>query len=142
MIQRVQTIWLLLAALAAFAFTQVPLFAATIANIIDVKKFVATENLLLFALGIAVGLLAITAIFMFKKRPTQLKLAWFGLLGSAGLIFLEVWQIEVFKKDNILAKGTYYWGSLLPIAMVIFFILAIRGIRKDEKLIKSLDRLR
>jgi hypothetical protein len=61
---------------------------------------------------------------------------------SIALIALEVWQIGVFEKSSGILKGTYYWGALLPIAMMIFFILAASNIRKDDKLIKSLDRLR
>ena len=141
MIQRKQTIWLLLAAIFAFLFTQVPLYTA-ITALGEEIRFVPTQSLLLFALSIAIGLLAVTAIFLFKKRPTQFKLTLVSLLLSFGLIALQVYQIEDFKSNNTLAKATYSWGSLLPIAMVVLFILAIQGIRKDEKLIKSLDRLR
>jgi hypothetical protein len=47
-----------------------------------------------------------------------------------------------FEEANPALKTSYYWGALLPIAMIIFFILAVVNIRKDEKLIKSLDRFR
>ncbi len=80
--------------------------------------------------------------FLFKKRPTQFKLTLVGLLLSILLIALQVWQIEDFKSNNTIAKANYSWGALLPIALVVLFILAIQGIRKDEKLVKSLDRLR
>ena len=141
MIQRKQTIWLLLAAILAFVYTQVPLYKATSATMQELK-FTATENLLLFAVAIAAGLLAVTAIFLYKNRPTQAKLSWFGLLLSIGLIALEVWLIEAFQKENAVSKASYSWGSLLPIALVVLFILAIGGIRRDDKLVKSLDRLR
>ena len=100
------------------------------------------ENLLLFAISIATALLAATIIFLFKNRPLQLKLSSLGLFLSAALIALEVYLIEQFKTSNQLSKATYAWGSLVPIAMVILFILAIVHIRKDQKLVKSLDRLR
>lgn len=141
MIQRVQTIWLLLAAAAGFMTTQIPLYAGTLAGE-EVKKFSATENLLLFALASMAGLLAVIAIFLFRNRPLQMKLTALGILVSVILIAAEVWKIDEFEKSNVLLKGTYYWGSLLPIAMIIFFILAAMSIRKDEKLIKSLNRLR
>jgi hypothetical protein len=53
-----------------------------------------------------------------------------------------VWQISRFQADNSILKGSYYWGGLLPIAVMVCFILAASAIRKDEKLVKSLDRLR
>lgn len=141
MIQRIQTVWLLLAAIIAFTYTQVPLFTGTLPDAVEIR-FLPTEDLLLFALAVAVGLLAATAIFLFKNRSLQMKLCFFGLLGSIALIALEVFKLESFKTDNALTKGTYAWGSLLPILLVVFFILAWRGIRRDQKLIKSLDRLR
>ena len=141
MIQRVQTIWLLLAAVCGFALTQVPLFTGRLPNQI-VRSVLATESLLLFALIIGAACLALACIFLFKNRPLQFKLSVTGVILSIIITGLEVWYIEGFKRVNTLVKGTYYWGGLLPIAMVIFFILATRGIYKDEKVIKSLNRLR
>ncbi len=141
MIQRVQSVWLFLAALCGFALTQIPLFIGTLANNV-IKRIIATESLLLFALSICVACLAVACIFLFRNRPLQFKLTVTGVIISIAVIALEVWLIETFKTRNTLIKGTYYWGGLLPIAMTIFFILAARGIYKDERLIKSNDRLR
>lgn len=141
MIQRIQTIWLLLAAGLGFLYTQVPLFTATMVDNVE-KDFLTKESLILFAFDICVMLLAVVAIFLFKNRPFQLKLTIFGILGSLGLIALQVWQLQIFQTNNPLSKGTYAWGSLIPIVMTIFFILALVNIRKDQKLVKSLDRLR
>ncbi len=141
MIQRIQTIWLLLAAACGFLYTQVPLFTATMSDSVE-KNFLTKESLILFAFDICVTLLAVVAIFLFKNRPLQTRLTIFGILGSLGLIALEVWQLQKFQTDNPLFKGTYAWGSLIPILMTVFFILALINIRKDQKLVKSLDRLR
>lgn len=141
MLQRVQTIWLFLAAVCGFALTQVPLFTGRLANEV-VKKVIATESLLLFALSIGTALLAVACLFLFKNRPLQFKLSILGIILSAIIVGLEVWHIENFRRTTTLVRGSYYWGGLLPIAMVILFILAARGIYKDEKMIKSLNRLR
>ena len=143
MIQRKQTIWLLLAALSAYFMTRIPLYKGVLPGD-AVKFFSTTESLLLFAVAAIGGLLALVAVFLFKNRKLQLKITTFGLLCSIALIFLEVWQTGLFKDQYLTAnmQGTYYWGALLPVAMVIFFFLAISGIRKDEKLIKSLERFR
>lgn len=141
MIQRVQSIWLFLAAAFGFLYTQVPAYVLSIAGNI-VKKFEPTESLLLFAVSIAVALLALICVFLYKKRTLQFKLSIVGFLASIGIIALEVSQVNGYETTVPLSKGSYYWGSLLPIAMAIFFILASSGIRKDEKLVKSLDRLR
>lgn len=141
MIQRIQTIWLILAAACGFMLTQVPLFVGRLSNQI-IKRLLATESLLLFAVGIGTALLAACCIFLYKNRSLQFKLTVTGVLLSIGLIALEVWQVEAFKTSNTLLKGSYYWGALLPMLMVVFFILASRGIYKDERLVKSLNRLR
>jgi hypothetical protein len=141
MIQRSQTIWFLMAALSGFAMTQIPIYIATFSNNV-IRKFVATESLLLFSLSMLVACLAAVCIFLFRNRSLQFKLAIIGILASMGIIGLQVWQIENFKTSNTLVKGSYYWGGLFPIAMTIFFILAAKGVYRDEKLIKSVDRLR
>jgi len=148
MIQRVQSVWLLLAAVFAFLYTRVPIYTTTVVGNV-VRKYLPTESLLLFAVSIAVGLLAAACIFLFKNRALQFRLSIIGLLASIGMIALEVWQVSEFKAagvlqntDNALVKGSYSWGALLPIAMCVFFWIAASKIRKDQKLIKSLDRLR
>ncbi|GAO44912.1 DUF4293 domain-containing protein [Flavihumibacter petaseus] len=141
MIQRIQTVWLALAAVCGFLMARVPLFSATLADK-SIRSYLASESLLSFALIIGVACLATVAIFLYKKRPTQYNMAIIGALLSIVVIGLQVYAVEGFKKSVPLMQGTYKWGGLLPIAMVIFLFLAARGIRKDEKLIKSLDRLR
>jgi hypothetical protein len=140
MIQRIQSVWLFLAALCGFAFTQVPYFFVDLANNVT-RKVLAIENLMLFALSIGLACLAVACIFLFRNRKLQFKLTVTGVLLSIGLIALAVMTYGNYKAPDALAKG-WYWGGLLPIAMTIFFMLAARGIYKDEKLIKSLDRLR
>ncbi|HEY8397895.1 MAG TPA: DUF4293 domain-containing protein [Flavihumibacter sp.] len=141
MIQRIQTVWLALAAICGIAMAKVPLFSATLADN-SVRNFLATESLLSFALAIGIAAMSLVAIFLYKNRPTQFKLAVIGLLLSAAVVALQVYSVEAFKKSINMVQGTYQWGGLLPIAMIIFLFLAAKGIRKDEKLIKSLDRLR
>ena len=141
MIQRVQTIWLALAAGSGFLTTEVPIYSETVANAVT-RQFTITESLLLFANDIIAALIALIAIFLFKNRSTQMKFTAFGIFASIVLIALQVWKISDLEEANGPIEGAYYWGALLPIAMAIFFILAAINIRKDNKLIKSLDRLR
>lgn len=141
MIQRIQTVWLLLAVVCGFGMTKIPLFSATLPDT-TTRELIATESLLLFAIVIVIAALALVTIFLFKNRPLQLKLTIFGIIASIGVIALEVYEIGQFKVANAIISGTYQWGGLLPIFMLIFFFLAARGIYKDQKLVKSLDRLR
>lgn len=141
MIQRIQTIWLLLAAIAGLMVTKVPLYAGTLAGEVMKKRF-AAESLLLLAVAIIAALSALIAVFLFKNRSAQLKLTILGILASVVFIALEVMQAQAFEKSSGILKVSYLWGALLPVAMIVFFILAAVNIRKDNKLVKSLNRLR
>lgn len=141
MIQRVQTIWLLLAAISGFIVTRVPLYEGSLAGQ-PVKRYFATESLLLFGVAIVAILSALIAIFLFKNRSAQIKLTILGILASVAFIALELWQADIFATSNGILKPSYLWGAILPVVMIFFFILAAISIRKDTKLVKSLDRLR
>jgi hypothetical protein len=136
-----QSVWLLLTALCGFMTTETALFKATLANNV-VFSLMATGSLLLFAVLIGIACLAAIGIFLFKKRPTQFKLCIIGIILAILAVALEVMKVENYKTATPMVRGTYQWGGLLPVLMIIFLIMAARGIYKDEKLVKSLDRLR
>jgi hypothetical protein len=142
MIQRIQSVWLLLAAVAGFMTTEAPVFKATLPSNV-LYSLMATDSLLLFALLIGISCLALIAIFLFKQRPTQFKICIIGIILAIVAIALQVKEVEDYKaKTPAMVKGTYQLGGLLPVLMIIFLIMAARGIYKDQKLVKSLDRLR
>jgi len=141
MIQRIQSIWLLIVALAAFATYTLTLYIGKLADG-NLRPFMLADNFLLVIMIILLGALAIVCIFLFKKRKLQFRLSVTGVIFSVGFLFLEYLKVEQFKKTNNILSGSYQIGALLPIVMIIFFILAARGIYRDEKLVKSLDRLR
>ncbi len=143
MIQRIQSIWLLLAALFGFLMTQLPLFVVKQNNNIT-TRMLATDSLLLFAVSIGLAVLAAASIFLYKRRQLQFRLCVVGVIISIILVALEVWKTGQYRtiNANSLISSSYSWGALLPIAIAICFMLAARGVYKDEKLIKSQDRLR
>ena len=141
MIQRIQTLWLLIVAIAAFATYTLTLYVGKIADNSE-KVFQLADDFLLVIIIIALGILAIICLFLFKNRKLQFKLSVFGVIFSIGFLFLEYVRVESFKKDNLIQSGSYQVGALLPLVMVIFFFMAARGIYKDERLVKSMDRLR
>ncbi|MEO8584086.1 MAG: DUF4293 domain-containing protein [Flavitalea sp.] len=141
MIQRIQSIWLVIVALTAFATSRLVLFEGKLPNGI-ILPFNLASSLILSIVIIAIGLLALICLFLFKNRNLQFRLSVFGLIFSAGFIFLEYYMVEGFKKTNAILTGSYQAGALLPVIMVVFFYLAARGIYKDERLVKSMNRLR
>ena len=137
MIQRIQTIWLLLAAICAFLTIRFSIYSGTDINNVPYEKLTAaTGGFLILAITILIGVIAGVAIFMFKNRSTQLWLCAAGLLAEFLLIFLY------YRKITSFAQGTLSLTAMLHIGIILLFILAFRGIYKDEKLVKESDRLR
>ena len=141
MIQRIQSIWLLLAGVAGLLTYKLPLWQGKLQDG-SVKKFIGPESLLLFALIVATSVLAFVTIFLFKNRSQQKGLALIGILLSIGIVTLEFLLVEDYKKGLNLAENSWQFGAIMPILMIIFFIMARAGIAKDQKLVKSLERLR
>jgi hypothetical protein len=141
MIQRIQSIWLLLVAACAFGSYSLPLYEGHLLNN-SIKSFFIPDSFLLFPLIFGLGLLAIICIFLFKKRNLQFRLAIVGTLFSILAIVLEYIKSADFKTANNFQSGSYHLGALIPFTMAFFFIMAARGIYKDEKLVKSMDKLR
>ncbi len=140
MIQRIQTIWLFLAALCAFLSFKFAYYSGTILEngVNTFKKIDATANIPLIAGTAAVGVLALIAIFLYKTRKVQLRLCIVGLLLEAGVIFLYYREI----KQLTAGTGTYALTALLQACIVLFFFMAAKGISNDDKIIKESNRLR
>ena len=136
MIQRIQSIWLLLAAVCAFAGLKFSYYSGSKPNDAILHELNGTENLLLMITTIAVGGLALFTIFLFKKRTLQLRLCVLGIFLEAVLIFLYYREVSTFT------KGTYSLTAILHSIVVLAFVLAARAINKDSKMVKDSDRLR
>ena len=142
MIQRIQSLWLIIVALTAFATSQLTLYIGTLPNGTELPLKLAA-NLLLAIVIIILGILALICIFLYKNRKLQFKLSVLGVIFSLAYLFLEYYVVEnSFKPEQGIVTGSYQIGALLPVVMVVFYFLAARGIYKDEKLVKSMDRLR
>ena len=136
MIQRLQSIWLLLAAACAFATFKFSYYSGTKVNDLALHELNATGTLLLMITTIVVGVLALINIFLFKKRTLQLRLCVLGIFLEALLIFLYYREVKTFT------QGTYSLTAILHSIIVLAFVLAAMGINKDLKIIKGSDRLR
>lgn len=140
MIQRLQSIWLLIASVLAFVTLKFSFFSGNILveNVKQFQKFTAMSNILLMILTVVVAAGSLVTIFLFKDRNTQWKV-------TLALCLLSVVNIILF----FVATGTYVpneWSydltAIVAIAVPVFLLMAVRGIYRDEKLMKSLDRLR
>ena len=139
MIQRVQSIWLFLAAAACFLTLKLPFYNGNIVQADQTRKFehlTAMSNIVLMILTFLLGIGIVVIIFLFKDRKLQLKLTMLALVLSVVDIVLFFGQIKKF------VEGSFDLTSPIVFMVPVFLILAARGIYKDQKLIKSLNRLR
>ena len=150
MIQRIQSIWLLLAALTITSLLFVPISSAVIDNIQYTltgtgitEKTPETINTFinqpLVASVILAGLISLVNIFNFRNRKLQIRIASLNILLTLGLSF---WLSQLMETATELKNIEIQPGLFFPMLTIIFTLLAIRGIKQDEKLIKSADRLR
>jgi hypothetical protein len=135
MIQRVQTLWLLLAAACIFSSFYFSFYAGLTKDNIP-ALITGHYSFLLGIITAIAGALAFINIFLFKNRTLQLRLCILGILLEALLIFLYYREVQTFN------KGTYSLTAMLQGIAVFAFFLAAKGINKDEKMIKDSDRLR
>lgn len=149
MIQRIQSVWLFLAAMVSGSLfmPSMVLYRYTVPGGFTGGKVESLSTLNFYPLlvvAVVMTLLPLVAIFMFKDRKRQRGMAVLSILACIGFISLMFMKIgNINNKMPAPANQVYgIVGSVVPVAAIIFLILAIKGIRKDEKLIKSLDRLR
>jgi dipeptide/tripeptide permease len=141
MLQRMQSIWLLLAAVFAFLTIKLSFYSGNIGTPEQPPSFqylTAGFNIWILILTIALVCIATIDIFLYKNRKLQGRLAILGILLSLLNIFLYYKQTQKFIQD----QGTYNLTAILALLIPVFFFLSWRGIYRDQKLIKSLDRLR
>lgn len=153
MIQRVQSVYLLLSSLAIYALFIFP-FVNTLdginSRIIKVtgvyeqinNQTVQTEPFLLLTIATAIlGILPIILIFQYKNRKRQATLIYSLVVI---LIAYSFWISQTVKSfaNTTLEISNYNIGAGLSSVAVLFLILAGKAVMRDEKLVKSVDRLR
>ena len=137
MIQRQQTLWLLLSTICGVLSYVLPFFSGTRQANNGIEKAIIDADstyALMILTGISV-LLSFITIFLFKNRKLQLRLCLGG-------IFLSVLIIVLYFLEIKSLSGSISLSSIFVFAILVGYIMALIGIRKDEKLVKALDRLR
>jgi hypothetical protein len=140
MLQRIQTIWLLLTAACAGLTMKFSFFSgnrsAGPGQAATFQSLTATSNLLIniFTVTLLVG--SLINIFNYKNRKSQWR-------ASVALFLLSLMDIAFcYRETKDFADGNFTLAAIFPIALPVLLFLAARGIRKDQRLVKSLDRLR
>ncbi|RYY45377.1 MAG: DUF4293 family protein [Chitinophagaceae bacterium] len=136
MLQRIQSIWLLLAAACAFLTFQFPFYTGTNAELIPSAVLYGRTTLPIILITAAIGITSLICIFLYKNRKLQLRLTVFCIALEALLIFLYYNEVKTFT------SGTYSLTALLQPCIVFFLFLAARGINHDSKIIRESNRFR
>lgn len=133
MIQRIQSLYLI-------SYIGIKIFLLYISFI---KKslfnfFINGFDLFLMALVLLI-IISIIILFSFKNRKKQIKLLYFLILNQ--LILLTSISILAFKKFNAIVFLFNYQTFMYLLGFALL-LLSIRGIKKDQNLIESIDRIR
>ncbi|SEL23571.1 protein of unknown function [Maribacter orientalis] len=136
MIQRIQSFYLLIVAILAGIL---PFFFNLWINIDGVEVFADHEMIISIAFYI-ITVLAIWSIVQFKNRKTQFVINRLNMILNVFLLGFFVYRsLNLSGEISVSEKGI---GMLIPVFSIIFLVLANRAIKKDEDLVKSVDRLR
>jgi len=159
MIQRIQTLFLLAAALisvflffAAFSEKTIPESDGSVTrytmHLTNITRTPAEKitlsggyyTILLPVINIAILLVTVIAIFMYKKRQLQIKLCMFGILLCIIMILVVFSGSENMGVPDLTPH--YLEGIYLIAAQIIFLLAAHKFIRKDELMIRAANRIR
>jgi len=148
MIQRIQTLWLLLAALTSALLFVFPIYKYDIPGLPGIGTTVQTLQVSQFypllIITAVMTLLPFIAVFLFNNRKTQRGMVLGSIFACMGFFSVMMMRIGSLKNQAPTPVNEQYQipGALLPALAIVFLILALRGIMKDEKLVRSMDRLR
>jgi hypothetical protein len=158
MIQRIQSVFLLLLALSMASVIFLPIWSKT--DPLTNQELVLTSTKLAFvtpgsqtpaavstwaiaALAAGSTAVALFEIFRYRSRFTQLKLGLLNLVLIVATIGANYYYSSVGEQMlNVKLIGTFEAGFYLPTLALILNLLANRFIRRDEQLVRSMDRLR
>ncbi|REH45819.1 uncharacterized protein DUF4293 [Tenacibaculum gallaicum] len=144
MIQRIQSIYLLVAGIISGGLTFLfSLWSNSQTNTVYVLDLFSGNSTLENSIPVLFfisALVAIVTIFLFKNRQLQFVLNRLNILINLFLLGLLIYLSQTLSGEaSVSEKGI---GMFFPIVVILLLVLANRAIKKDEDLVKSVDRLR
>ena len=137
MIQRIQTVYLII----TFLLIGVLPFIFPLWTLNDGKDYFFMQNqIYAILLGLSTAI-TFYSIISFKKRQTQFVANRLNIVLNLILLGLFVYHSLNLSGETVTVseKGI---GMFLPVLGIVFLVLANKAIKKDEDLVKSVDRLR
>ena len=145
MIQRIQTLFLLLAAVCSGLLFYFPFATGEVAqssSIMSDGVYNLQDNIGVLVLFAAAAVLSLGALISFKNRTNQALLSRFSFIANLIGIILAVVLFFNDRQNMGNVDEADGIGLYLPFAAIVFLLLAMRYIKKDSDLVSSMDRLR
>ncbi len=136
MIQRIQTVYIIISALIVGGlYMWFPLVQDETGQAV-----ITRDEPLVLGLMVVSVILALIAIFSFKNRKLQFVINRLNIVSNFVLLGVFVYRSLTLSGETLVSeKGI---GVLFPIISIVFLVLANKAIKRDEDLVKSVDRLR
>ena len=155
MLQRIQSVYLFLAGLVIFALFLFPLAHDVYINGVESTisitgvfqdangqhAHVQTFTALIAGTAVA-GILPFILIFLYKNRKQQIMLCYVYILVLFGYVYWQVQTVKSVADVSSFKTGNFGIGVLLSSVSIVLVLVAAKAIQRDEKLVKSADRLR
>ena len=146
MIQRIQSLYLLLAALFSAFTLIVPTASLSVAEKVCSLNSLGcslcgTNAIGMFIFAIASSILALVSIFVFANRKKQQK--WVNTALLSNLFWYITFAVRIFSaKSENKAEFGFEVGCLFPLLAMLMLFLAKKAIKHDDDLVRAADRIR
>lgn len=147
MLQRLQSLYLLVAIVPYVLLFFFPIAEYSTQDVVNTFSLMGITNgnsnstVPLIIVVCLLALSCLVTIFLFKKRPLQIKITAITLLVHMGFIAAVFYSAD-FIANKLGTEATYKAGMYIALIPILFIVLAHRAIRKDEKMVNNTDRLR
>ena len=129
MLQRIQSVFMFLAVLSTGFYAYL---GYQMAIVPDCKRYLVG--------GILVSVLIFINMFLFSKRMLQVKLNYIAILLLMILLGLSIYQNGFLSGEKVFSEKDI--ELLVPLISIVFLLIANKYIKRDERLVKSVDRIR
>ena len=144
MIQRIQSLYLLICTILPIVFIWF-----IYQNDLGVIILALPDNFdIILALNVLTSIISFVTIFYYKRRKTQFVLCRlnillnFSILACFYFVYIQDFGLNFYVTEELFRMEIFDIVNLIPIICIFLLVAANRAIKKDEDLIKSMDRIR
>tara|TARA_Y100000758_G_scaffold27265_1_gene18285 strand:- start:260 stop:694 length:435 start_codon:yes stop_codon:yes gene_type:complete len=144
MIQRIQSLYLLICTILPIVFIWF-----IYQNALGVIILAFPDNFdIILALNVLTSIISFVTIFYYKRRKTQFVLCRlnillnFSILACFYFVYIQDFGLNFYVTEELFRMEIFDIVNLIPIICIFLLVAANRAIKKDEDLIKSMDRIR